>query len=212
MTDKQLRDEMMTLFLAGHETTAIVLAWTWYLLATHPDAAARLAAELDQVLGGCAPTMADLPHLPYTEHVVQESMRLFPPAYCIGREPLEKCTLGGFEVPAGHTIFMSQWVLHRDPRYFDDPEQFLPERWASDAIKALPKYAYFPFGGGPRICIGANFAMMEACLILATMAQAWQLTLTPGHPVEPLPQMTLRPKYGIKGTVRRRQSQFRVAG
>jgi cytochrome P450 len=212
MTDKQLRDEMMTLFLAGHETTAIVLAWTWYLLATHPEAATRLAEELDQVLGGRAPTMADLPRLRYTEHIVQESMRLYPPAYVIGREPLEKCTLGGFAVPAGQTIFMSQWVLHRDPRYWDAPEKFLPERWASDEIRGLPKYAYFPFGGGPRICIGANFAMMEACLILATMAQKWQLTLTPGHPVEPLPQMTLRPANGIKGTIHRRQNQFRLAG
>jgi cytochrome P450 len=212
MTDRQLRDEMMTLFLAGHETTAIVLAWTWYLLASHPDAATKLAEELDQVLGGRAPTMADLPRLRYTEHIVQESMRLYPPAYVIGREPLEKCVLGGFNVPAGQTIFMSQWVLHRDPRYFDSPDEFVPERWASEAIKRLPKYAYFPFGGGPRICIGVNFAMMEACLILATMAQQWHLTLTPGHPVEPLPQMTLRPANGIRGTINRRHHQLRRAG
>jgi cytochrome P450 len=211
MTDKQLRDEMMTLFLAGHETTAIVMAWTCYLLATNPDAAARLNAELDQVLGGRAPTVADLPRLPYTEYVIQESMRLYPPAYCIGREPLQDCVIGGFKVPAGRTIFMSQWVMHRDPRYFDDPEKFLPERWASDKVKAMPKYAYFPFGGGPRICIGVGFALMETCLILATMAQKWQLTLTPGHTVQPLPQMTLRPANGVHVTIHRREDQLRWA-
>jgi cytochrome P450 len=204
MTDRQLRDEMMTLFLAGHETTAIALAWTWYLLAAHPDAAARLTEELDQVLAGRAPTVADLPRLRFTEHVVLESMRLYPPAYVIGREPLEDCIIGGYEVPAGRTVFMSQWVMHRDPRFFDEPESFLPERWSDERIKLLPKYAYFPFGGGPRICIGNNFALMEACLILATMARQWRFTLTPGFPVAPLPLMTLRPAHGIKGTVQRR--------
>ncbi|HEY1859039.1 MAG TPA: cytochrome P450 [Gemmataceae bacterium] len=204
MTNRQLRDEMMTLFLAGHETTAISLAWTWYLLARHPDVGAKLVQELKQELGERSPTVADLPRLRYTESIVLESMRLYPPAYMFGREPIETCALGGFEVAAGRTVFMSQWVTQRDPRFFDHAAEFLPERWRSDKIKSLPKYAYFPFGGGPRICIGNNFAMMEAILILATMARHWQFTLAPGHPVILEPLMTLRPMHGIKGIIHRR--------
>jgi cytochrome P450 len=204
MSKQQLRDEMMTLFLAGHETTAIALAWTWYLLAGNPLVETRLVEELKRELGERSPTVADLPRLRYTEHVVLESMRLYPPAYMFGRETIRACTLGGYEVPAGRTVFMSQWVTHRDPRFFDDPDEFQPERWASEKIKNLPKYAYFPFGGGPRICIGNNFAMMEACLILATMARQWHFTVTPDHPVIPEPMMTLRPMHGIKGVIHRR--------
>jgi cytochrome P450 len=204
MTNRQLRDEMMTLFLAGHETTAIALAWTWYLLASHPDVETKLVQELKREVGERSPMVADLPRLRYTESIVMESMRLYPPAYMFGREPIEACMVGGFEVPAGRTVFMSQWVTHRDPRFFDNPEKFVPERWAADKIKSLPKYAYFPFGGGPRICIGNNFAMMEAILILATMARQWRFALAPGHPVVPEPMMTLRPMHGIKGTVYRR--------
>jgi cytochrome P450 len=204
MTDQQLRDEMMTLFLAGHETTAIALAWTWYLLATNPEAEARLARELEMVLRDRSPTVSDLPRLKYTEQVILESMRLYPPAYMFGREPTQDVVLGGYLIPAGTTVFMAQWVTHRDPRFFDDPDQFVPERWAEERIKSLPKYAYFPFGGGPRICIGNTFAMMEACLILATIARKWRFSLKPGHPIEPQPLMTLRPAFGIKGTVHRR--------
>jgi cytochrome P450 len=204
MTDQQLRDEMMTLFLAGHETTAIAMAWTWYLLATNPEAEARLTRELAMVLGDRPPAVSDLPRMKYTEQVVLESMRLYPPAYMFGREPTQDVVLGGYLIPAGTTVFMAQWVTHRDPRFFDDPDQFMPERWAEERIKSLPKYAYFPFGGGPRICIGNTFAMMEACLILATIARKWRFSLKPGHRVEPQPLMTLRPAFGIKGTVQRR--------
>jgi cytochrome P450 len=204
MTDQQLRDEMMTLFLAGHETTAIALAWTWFLLAGHPEAEPRLAAELTRTLGNRPPTAADLPKLKYSEQVVLESMRLYPPAYMVGREPVEDISLGGYSIRAGDTIFMAQWVMHRDARYFDNPDQFMPERWADERMKHLPKYAYFPFGGGPRVCIGNQFAMMEACLILAALFRRWRFTLKPDHPVVPLPQMTLRPAHGIKGTVHRR--------
>src|SRR5207249_3107955 len=150
MTDKQLRDEALTLFLAGHETTALVLTWAWYLLWQHPDAEAALAAELQQVLGGRAPTVADLPRLQYTEMVVLEAMRLSPPAYTVGREALHDCVIGGYEVPAGTTLLMSQWVLHRDPRYFDRPEEFVPGRWADGLAKRLPRHVFIPFGGGPR--------------------------------------------------------------
>jgi cytochrome P450 len=204
MTDQQVRDEMMTLFLAGHETTAIALAWTWYLIASHPEVETRLLRELTEVLGDRSPSVADLPKLKYTEQVVLESMRLYPPAYVIGREPIHDCVLGGYKIRAGQTIFMAQWVVHRDPRFFDNPDEFRPERWAADKAKHLPKYAYFPFGAGPRVCIGNTFAMMETCLIVATIARNWRFRLTPGHPVEPQPLMTLRPAHGIKGTVERR--------
>jgi cytochrome P450 len=212
MTDKQLRDEMMTLFLAGHETTAITLAWTFYLLAGHPEVENRLLEELRIVLGGRPPTVADLPRLRYTEWIVMESMRLYPPAYMIGREPIQTVRIGEYDVPSGTTVFMSQWVTHRDPRFFDDPDKFLPERWSSERSKEVPKYAYFPFGGGPRICVGSNFAMMEACLILAAVAQLWHFNLTPGHPVTPLPLMTLRPACGIKGTLTRRREDDGMLG
>lgn len=204
MTDKQLRDEVMTLFLAGHETTALALSWAWYLLAKHPQVEAKLAAELEEVLGGRAPTAADLPRLRYTEMILKESMRLYPPAYGVGREALKDCEIGGYLVPAGTQLFMFQWVVHRDERYFDHPEAFRPERWADDLAARLPKYAYFPFGGGPRVCIGSSFAMMEAVLLLATIAQRFRLALVPEHPVALLPAMSLRPKNGIKVTLLKR--------
>jgi cytochrome P450 len=198
MTDQQLRDEAMTLFLAGHETTALVLAWTGYLLAQHPDAADRLHAEVRSVLGDRPPSVADLPRLATAERVVLESMRLYPPVYAFGREARADCEILGYRIPAGTTLFMSQWVMHRDPRWFDEPEKFLPERWAGGLAQRLPKFAYFPFGGGPRLCIGNTFAMMEAILVLATLARKFRLTLVPGHPVVPWPSMTLRPKHGIR--------------
>jgi cytochrome P450 len=198
MTDRQLRDEALTLILAGHETTAISLSWTWYLLAQHPEVEANLWRELDEVLGGRAPSVDDLPRLPYTEMVVKESMRLYPPAYAMARMARQDCEIAGYRVHAGSSLVMSQWVMHRDPRYYQEPETFNPDRWAGDLAKRLPKFAYFPFGGGPRLCIGAPFAMMETVLLLATIAQRYRLSLAPGHPVEPLPTITLRPKYGIK--------------
>jgi cytochrome P450 len=204
MTDRQVRDEAMTLFLAGHETTANAMAWTWYLLAQHPEVESRLVAELQTVLGGRPPTVDDLPRLRYTEMVVTEAMRVLPPVYAFGREAVRPVTLGGYHIPAGATVIMSQWVMHRDPRYFEDPEQFRPERWADGLAKRLPRFAYFPFGGGPRLCIGNTFAMMEAVLILATMAQPYRFTLLPDRPVIPRTTVTLRPEQGIWGVITRR--------
>jgi cytochrome P450 len=198
MSDQQLRDEAMTLFLAGHETTALALSWTWYLLAQHPEAENRLIAELQETLDGRAPTCADLPYLRFTEMVIKEAMRLYPPAWTIGREALQDCEIGGYRVPRGAQVAMSQWVMHRDPRHFDQPEEFKPERWAGEQTRSLPRYAYFPFGGGPRLCIGNAFAMMEATLILATIAQRFHLALAPSQTVTPLPSITLRPRNGVR--------------
>ena len=196
MTDAQLRDEVMTLFLAGHETTALALSWSWYLLATHPQAEQKFHAELDEVLGGRAPNVSDLPKLKYTEMIAKEAMRLYPPAYAIGREAIEETEIGGFSVPKRTQVFAFPWVTHRDPRYFEEPDSFKPERWES--TEQLPKYAYFPFGGGPRQCIGNYFAMMEIVLLLATIGQRFRFSLDPGHTVEVLPVLSLRPKNGIK--------------
>jgi cytochrome P450 len=204
MTDKQLHDEVMTLLLAGHETTAIALSWTWYLLAQHPAVEAKLLAELQAVLGGRAPTVEDLPQLPYTEWVLWEALRLYPPAWALAREAVQDCEIGGYPVPAGTIVVMSQWLLHRDPRYFDEPERFLPERWADGLAKRLPRYAYFPFGGGPRLCIGAGFASLEAALVLATVLPRFRLTLVPEHPIALWPSATLRPRYGIRMVLHRR--------
>lgn len=198
MTDRQLRDEAMTLFLAGHETTALVLSWTWFLLAQHPDVEARLVEEARSVLGDRRATPDDCPRLRYAENVILEAMRLYPPAYLIGRENLHDCEVGGFFAPRGTTMLMSQWVVQRDPRFFDEPERFRPERWADGLAQRLPKYAYFPFGGGPRLCIGMGFGMMEAVLLLVTIIRRWRCTLLPGHPVVAVPTFTLRPRNGIK--------------
>jgi cytochrome P450 len=204
MTDRQLRNEVMTLFLAGHETTANALAWTWYLLATHPDVEGQLLADLDAALGGRAATAADLPRLGCAERVILEAMRLYPPVYGFGREAREDCTVGGHRLPAGTTVLMSQWVLHRDPRFFDTPDEFRPARWAGGLAQRLPRCAYFPFGAGPRVCIGNTFAMMEATLILAALAPAFRFTLVPGHVVKPWPSVTLRPADGVKAVLHRR--------
>jgi cytochrome P450 len=198
MTDRQLRDECMTLFLAGHETTANTLSWAWYLLSQHPEAEAKLHEELDRVLEGRLPTLADLPRLPYTENVVNEALRLYPPAWMLGRESTEPVELGGYRIPRGMTIFMTACVIHRDPRWYDEPDAFRPERWADGLLHRIPRYAYFPFGGGPRICIGNNFALMESALVLATIARKYRLRLAPDAVVEPLPSMTLRPAHGLK--------------
>ena len=198
MSDRQLRDEIVSLFLAGHETTALALSWTWYLLYQHPEVESRLAAELRQVLGGRLPEAGDLPQLAYAEMVIKESMRLYPPVYSITRQALEGFEVGGYRVPAGTQVAMSQWVVHRDRRWFDEPDRFLPERWAGDLEKRLPRFAYFPFGGGPRVCIGRGFAMTEAVLLLATIAQRFRLAVLPSPPVVPWASFTLRPKYGIQ--------------
>jgi cytochrome P450 len=201
MTDQQVRDEAMTLFLAGHETTALTLSWTWYLLALNPNVAERLIVEVDEVLAGRPPAAEDLARLRYTEQVVMEAMRVRPPIYTIGREALCDGTVSGYRVPKGTTILMSQWIVHHDARWFEQPLEFRPERWAEDKIKELPRFAYFPFGGGPRLCIGNTFAMIEATLLLAMIAQRFRFTVVPDHPVEPLPTFTLRPRFGIKAPV-----------
>ena len=207
MTDRQLRDEVMTLFLAGHETTALTLAWSWYLLGMNPDIEQQFHAELDEVLGDRDPTFADLPRLRYTEKIAKESMRLYPPAYGLGREAIDDCEIGGYRVPAGTQVFMFQWVTQRDPRFYDRPDEFMPQRWTDQFADQMPKYAYFPFGGGPRACVGASFAMMEIVLVLATIGQKFRLELVRDHPVEIYPAMSLRPKDGVKIVVRSRQEQ-----
>lgn len=204
MTDRQLRDEVMTLFLAGHETTANVLSWTWYLLATHPRIEAQLHAELQTVLSGRLPTAADVPRLKFTEQIILESMRLYPPAYAFGREAVRDCEIGGCRIPRGTTVLLAQWVTHRDPRFFDRPDEFDPHRWDGEFAKQIPKYAYFPFGGGPRGCIGNTFAMLEATLIVATMASRFRFSLVPDQPVVPWASVTLRPEHGLPATVHRR--------
>jgi cytochrome P450 len=206
MTDRQLHDEIMTLFLAGHETTANVLSWTWFLLGQNPDVEDKLFEELSRVLGGRIPTPADLPRLIYTDMVMRESMRLYPPVWVIGRRALAPFRLGEYELPADTNVLISQLIMHKDARYFPEPQRFDPDRWsASDPRGAsLPRFAYFPFGGGPRVCIGAGFAMMEAVLLLATIAQQFRIQIAPGQQVSMQPSVTLRPRNGIPVTLRRR--------
>jgi cytochrome P450 len=204
MSNKQLRDEVMTIFLAGHETTALTLSWAWYLLAQNPEAERKFHTELAEVLGGRLPTMEDLARLKYTEMIAKECMRLYPPAYALGREAVEECEIGGFRVPAGAQVFMFQWSTQRDARFFAQPKEFQPERWTEEFTNSLPKYAYFPFGGGPRACIGNYFAMMEIVLLLATIGQRFRFSLVPDHPVSLMPAMSLRPKDGIRAVVEHR--------
>lgn len=198
MDDRQLRDEVMTLFLAGHETTAVTLSWTWYLLALHPDIERRLHAELDEVLAGRLPTLEDLPHLPYTRMVIDETLRLYPPAWIFGRQSTVDDELRGYHIPAGAPLVISPYVTHRHPDFWETPGRFEPERFTPERIAQRPRFAYFPFGGGPRICIGNQFALMEAHLLLATLASRYRLRLVRDHPVVPEPTVTLRPKYGMR--------------
>lgn len=198
MTDLQLRDECVTLFLAGHETTALTLSFALLLLAAHPVTYDRLNAELDRVLEGRSPTSADMPRLVYTTWVVRESMRLYPPAWAIGRQATEEVEVGGYRASKGTQFLISQWVLHRDPRWFDRPDEFQPERWDNDLIRTLPKGVYIPFGDGPRVCIGNHFAMMEAVLILATLCQGYRLGSVPGETLTLAPSITLRPLTGTR--------------
>ncbi|MFN4258695.1 MAG: cytochrome P450 [Gemmataceae bacterium] len=204
MTDKQVRDEAMTLFLAGHETTALALSWTWYCLSQNPDAEASLQAEVDTVLQGTLPTFADWSKLRFTEAVVLEAMRLYPPAYIVGREASVPCDIGGYHVPKGTTLLMSEWVVQRDPRFYDRPNDFRPWRWLDGSTQTMPRYAYFPFGGGPRLCVGRDFAMMEMVLVLATIAQRYRFTLEPGQTVKPNPAFTLHPDPGVPAVLRER--------
>jgi cytochrome P450 len=206
MTDRQVRDEILTIFVGGNETVVDLLAWTWYLLSQNPLVEAKLLAELDATLAGRSPTAADLPRLPYTGMVLSEALRLYPPAPALGREAIAEFDLGGYRVTPGTRILVSQWVMHRDPRYFANPETCDPDRWANGLASRLPRYAYFPFGGGPRQCIGKSFALLEATLILASVAQRFRLELLPGQPVVAEEIPTLRPKHGLRVVVRARRS------
>jgi cytochrome P450 len=201
---QQLRDNVTTIFLAGHETVANALTWTFYLLSQNPKEEKMLHNEVDSVLDDDnnddhrVPTVKDIPNLEYTERVFAESMRLYPPAWAIGRQAMNDCKIGDYVIPAGSSILMSQYLMHRDPRYFPEPERFDPERWNPQEKAKRPRFSYFPFGGGPRSCIGEPFAWMEGILVIATIARRWKMTIIPEHPVILQPLVTLRPKYGMQ--------------
>jgi cytochrome P450 len=204
MTPKEVRDQVVTIFMAGHETTSQALSWTWYLLSQHPAAEKKLHDELDAVLGGRPPRYEDIANLRYTRMVIEESMRLYPPAHTFGRQPIKPDEVLGYRIPAGAEVLVMPWLLHRKPSLWDNPERFEPERFSPERVAARPRFAYLPFGAGPRICIGAVFAMTEAVLILATIAQCYRLRLKPGYLVEPQGLITLRPRYGLRMTLERR--------
>jgi cytochrome P450 len=197
---------VMTLFLAGHETTAIALSWTCFLIAQNPEIEAKLVQELHEALGDREPTVEDIPRLRYTEMILKESMRLYPAVWGIGRCAIADCEIGGYRVAAGTNIFVFQFLTQRDARFFSDPNTFNPERWREDPVRSgkIPRFAYFPFGGGPRVCVGASFAMLEATLLLAMIQRKFHLELAPGQKVKPVASVTLRPQNGIPVTVHRR--------
>jgi cytochrome P450 len=204
LSDQEVRDEAMTILLAGHETTANALTWTLYLLSQNRDAATSLQHELDRVLQGRVPSPRDYPQLIYTRRVITESMRMFPPAWVIGRRAIDEYSLGEYQVPARALVFMSPYVMHRDSRFYPDPERFHPDRWTPEFEAALPKFAYFPFGGGARQCIGEQFAWMEGVLVLATLARRWDFTLHPAQRIVPQPLVTLRSRYGMRMRINER--------
>jgi cytochrome P450 len=205
MSDRQVRDETMTIFLAGHETTANALAWTWHLLGQSREAEAAMHDEVDRVLGGRLPTLADLPQLKVVEQIITESMRLYPPAWLIGRRAKEPYEVGGYVLPARTVVLLSPYLLHRDARFFPEPDRFMPERWTPAFKASLPPFAYFPFGGGARRCIGESFAWMELVLVLSTLAQRWRFEPVAGHVVAPQPLVTLRMKHGLRMIPRSRK-------
>ena len=211
MSNRQVRDEVMTMVLAGHETTALALTWAWYLLSQHPAEEARFLRELDEVLGGRSPEPADLPRLTYTSMVVEESLRLYPPAWAIERASIRPTQVGGRSVKRDVTFIISPWTVQRDSRWFANPLQFQPERWADGLGRRLPRFAYFPFGGGPRQCIGNIFALTEATLLLATIGQQFRPRLVPGQSARPEPTITLRPRNGLRMVVERRARHPREA-
>ena len=204
MTAKEVRDQVVTIFMAGHETTSLALSWTWYLLSQHPAVEEKLHRELADVLGGRTPRNEDIANLRYTRMVIEESMRLYPPAHTTGRQPIKPDEILGHRIPAGAEVLIMPWLIHRKPQLWEDPERFDPERFAPERAAERPRFAYIPFGAGPRICIGAAFAMTEAILILATIAQRYRLRLKPGHPIEPQGLITLRPRYGMQMILERR--------
>ena len=205
MTAEEVRDQVVTIFMAGHETTAVALTWTWYLISQHPAVEARLHSELAAVLAGRTPRHDDLANLPYTRMVIEESMRLYPPAHTLAREAVAADEVLGSKIPAGATVLIVPWLLHRKSTIWERPDRFEPERFSPERAAARPRFGYIPFGAGPRICIGAAFAMAEAMLILATIAQRYRLQLAPGHPVEPQGLITLRARHGMKMMLRRRK-------
>lgn len=204
MSDRQVHDEVLTLLLAGHETTANALSWTWYLLSEHPDVAERLQVEVARVIGDRPPSMDDVARLTYTRMVLDESMRLYPPAWATSRAPAEDDEIAGYHIKRGSMLLLSPYVTHRHPDFWDVPDRFDPERFTAERSAGRPRFAYFPFGGGPRQCIGNTFALAEAILVLAAVVQRYRLTLVSGHPVVPEPLITLRPRFGLPMTVRRR--------
>jgi len=206
MSDRQVRDEALTLFLAGHETTANALTWAFYLLSQHPECEARLHAELDTVNLETGDAMALFPQLPYTKQVISETLRLYPPAHLLARLALKDITLGPYTVPKDATIVMSPYIMHRDARFWPEPERFDPDRWLPEREATRPKFSYFPFGGGPRTCVGEQFAWMEAVLCLARLAKDWRARLAPGHPVDVHPLITLRPRHGMAMHLEKRQT------
>jgi cytochrome P450 len=205
MTSQEVRNQVITIFMAGHETTALALTWTWYLLSQHPEAEAKLHAELDRVLGGRTPRHEDIAKLAYTRMVIDEAMRLYPPAHTLSREAVKEDEVLGHRIPAGSTIIIAPWLLHRNPKLWERPERFEPERFAPERAGQRHRFAYIPFGAGPRICIGAAFAIAEAILILATLAQRHRLRLKPGFPVEPQGLITLRARHGMRMILERRR-------
>ncbi len=198
LSDEQIRDEAVTIFLAGHETTALALSYTPMLLAQHPEIQQRACAEVDAMLGGRAATVADMSRLKFVDAVVSESMRLYPPAYMVARETTEPYVIGGYKLRKGDKVWLSPWGVQRDARWFDEPTRFLPDRWLGDLRERLPRFAYFPFGGGPRICIGNHFAIMEAVLVLATILQQRTFSVASDHKLALDCSVTLRPRHGIK--------------
>lgn len=201
---EQLRAHALTFLLAGHETTALLLAWCWDMLAHHPYVQGKLQAEVDAVLGDRSPSPEDLNNLPYTRAVVKETLRMRPPAWTIGRQALTDCEIGGQVIPAGATVLASQWVMHHDPRFYEDPQEFRPERWLEPEKTLIPRYAFFPFGGGERVCIGEHFAWTEAMVVLALVVRNWQVLPIRSEPARPQPSVTLRPRNGVHVLLERR--------
>jgi cytochrome P450 len=204
LSDIEVRDQAMSLFVTGFETMAVALTWTWYLLAQHPDIEARFLEEVNRVLAGRLPTADDLPNLTYTRQVLTESMRLYPPVWSHGRRLAAACQVGDWELPAGSFVIINNWMIHHDPRFYTDPEKFDPDRWAGNSTAGRPRLAFAPFSAGPRQCIGEGYAWMEGVLVLATLAQQWQLRLVPGQKVEIQPLLTLRSRYTLRMTLNRR--------
>lgn len=203
LTDKQLRDEIVTTFIAGNETTAVALSWTWIMLARHPEEFRRLRDEVRTTLAGRTPSFADLPQLVHTQRIIKETLRLFPPNRSIAREAINDCRLGDYAIPAGAQVVMPQWVVHRDQRFFERPEEFIPDRWTTEFEQKLHKFAYFPFGGGPRLCIGRSFAMMEIALVIAAIARHFEIRLDSDREIQPVPLVLLRPKDRLKVTLKK---------